>query len=103
MSEKDLSLEGRVVLVAGASRGIGEAAAKRMARNGAMVICSSRKIADCERVAEEIKAEGGKARAMVLQEVLRTTVRSLSLGSRRVISASDGPLQLHRSVLWAFC
>ena len=66
MSEKDLSLEGRVVLVAGASRGIGEAAAKRMARNGAMVICSSRKIADCERVAEEIKAEGGKARAMVL-------------------------------------
>ena len=39
MSEKDLSLEGRVVLVAGASRGIGEAAVddnvcKRLLRHG---------------------------------------------------------------------
>lgn len=66
MSEKDLSLEGRVALVAGASRGIGEATAKRLARNGATVICSSRKIADCQSVADAIVAEGGKARAMVL-------------------------------------
>lgn len=66
MSEKDLSLDGKVVLVAGASRGIGEATAKRLARNGATVVVSSRKIADCERVAEEIRAEGGKARAMTL-------------------------------------
>lgn len=66
MSEKDLSLDGKVVLVAGASRGIGEATAKRLARNGAMVVVSSRKIADCDRVAEEIRKEGGKARAMTL-------------------------------------
>ena len=66
MAEQDLSLEGKVALVAGASRGIGEATAKRLARNGATVICSSRKIADCDRVAKEIEAEGGKARAMVL-------------------------------------
>jgi NAD(P)-dependent dehydrogenase (short-subunit alcohol dehydrogenase family) len=66
MAEQDLSLEGKVALIAGASRGIGEAAAKRLARNGAMVICSSRKIADCERVANEIIEAGGKARAMVL-------------------------------------
>lgn len=66
MSEADLNLEGRVALVAGASRGIGEATAKRLARNGATVICSSRKIADCERVAEAIRDEGGQARAMVL-------------------------------------
>lgn len=66
MSEKDLSLEGKVALIAGASRGIGEATAKRLARNGAMVICSSRKIADCQRVADEINRDGGKARALVL-------------------------------------
>lgn len=66
MSEQDLSLDGKVALVAGASRGIGEATAKRLARNGATVICSSRKIADCDRVAQEIVAEGGKARAMTL-------------------------------------
>lgn len=66
MSEQDLSLDGKVALVAGASRGIGEATAKRLARNGAMVICSSRKIADCDRVANEIVEAGGKARAMTL-------------------------------------
>ena len=66
MTETDLSLDGRVALVAGASRGIGEATAKRLARAGATVICSSRKIGECERVAEEIRASGGKARAMVL-------------------------------------
>lgn len=66
MSEQDLSMDGKVVLVAGASRGIGEATARRLARNGAHVICSSRKIADCERVAEAIREDGGKARAMVL-------------------------------------
>ena len=66
MADKDLSLEGKVALVAGASRGIGEATAKRLARHGATVICSSRKIADCERVANEITDAGGKARAIVL-------------------------------------
>lgn len=66
MSEPDLKLDGKVALIAGASRGIGEAAAKRLARNGATVIAASRKIEDCERVAEAIRAEGGKARAMTL-------------------------------------
>lgn len=59
MARFDLS--GKVALVAGASRGIGEAIAKAMAQHGATVICSSRKQADCEKVAEAIRAEGGQA------------------------------------------
>ncbi len=54
-------LSGKVALVAGASRGIGEAVAHGMAEHGATVICSSRKQADCEKVAEAIRAKGGKA------------------------------------------
>lgn len=54
-------LTGKVALVAGASRGIGEAVAHGMAEHGATVICSSRKQADCEKVAEAIRANGGKA------------------------------------------
>lgn len=56
-------LTGRLALVTGASRGIGEAIARTLAANGAEVIISSRKQEGCEKVAEAINAEGGKARA----------------------------------------
>ncbi len=58
---KRFDLSGRVALVAGASRGIGEAVAHGLAQHGATVICSSRKQADCEKVAEAICADGGEA------------------------------------------
>jgi len=54
-------LTGRVALIAGASRGIGEAIAHGFAQHGATVICSSRKQADCEKVAEAIRGTGGNA------------------------------------------
>ena len=58
MARFDLS--GKVALVAGASRGIGAAIAHGLAEHGATVICTSRKRADCEKVAEAIRANGGK-------------------------------------------
>ncbi|AQZ95498.1 SDR family oxidoreductase [Halopseudomonas phragmitis] len=57
-------LDGKVALVTGASRGIGEAIAKLLAQQGAQVIISSRKIDDCQQVADAINAAGGKAVAM---------------------------------------
>ncbi len=57
-------LGGRVAVVTGASRGIGEAAARLLARHGAHVIVSSRKLAGCEAVAESIRAAGGSAEAL---------------------------------------
>ena len=56
-------LAGKVALVTGASRGIGEAIAKALAAHGALVIVSSRKVEDCEKVVAEIKSAGGKAEA----------------------------------------
>lgn len=56
-----LSLEGKVALVTGASRGIGKAIALTFADAGADVVIASRKKPDLDLVAEEIKALGRKA------------------------------------------
>jgi NAD(P)-dependent dehydrogenase (short-subunit alcohol dehydrogenase family) len=54
-------LSGRVAVVTGASRGIGEAIAHGLARHGARVVVSSRKSDGCAAVAAAIAAEGGQA------------------------------------------
>jgi NAD(P)-dependent dehydrogenase (short-subunit alcohol dehydrogenase family) len=57
-------MTGRVALVTGASRGIGEAIAQALAQHGAEVVVSSRKQEACDAVAAGIVAAGGKARAI---------------------------------------
>lgn len=63
MSTNLFDLADRIALVTGASRGIGEAIARLLAQQGAHVIVSSRKLEECERVAADIRAAGGRAEA----------------------------------------
>jgi len=58
------SLEGKVALVTGGSRGIGKATALAFARAGADVAVTSRKLPDLEKVATEIRGLGRKAMAV---------------------------------------
>jgi 3-oxoacyl-[acyl-carrier protein] reductase len=58
--------EGRRALVTGASRGIGEAVASRLAEEGAVVLAAARTAADLERVVSRIREAGGQASALAL-------------------------------------
>ena len=55
---------GKVVLVTGGSRGLGYRMVKAFAERGADVIVASRKLENCEAVAEECRALGRRALAI---------------------------------------
>lgn len=55
------SVKGKVAIVTGASRGIGEAIAKAFAENGMKVVCAARSVEQGQAVADEICAKGGDA------------------------------------------
>ncbi|AJC54719.1 SDR family oxidoreductase [Streptomyces sp. 769] len=60
-TEADGRLRGKVALVTGASSGIGEAAAKTLAAQGASVVLAARRQKELDRVAGEISDAGGTA------------------------------------------
>lgn len=57
-------LTGKVAIITGASSGIGEAAARAFARDGAAVVLVARRADRLERLAAEINARGGRALAV---------------------------------------
>lgn len=59
--KKAFDLTGKVAVITGASKGIGEAIARFYAAHGAKVVVSSRKQADLDLLAADIKAQGGEA------------------------------------------
>lgn len=64
MPESNLfNLNGKVALLTGASKGIGKAMAEGLAEHGCQVMISSRKLDQCQTVADEINAKYGEGKA----------------------------------------
>jgi len=77
MSTKLFDLTGRVALITGSSRGIGEATARLLAQQGAHVVVSSRKQEELDKVAASIVADGGLATAIAAHQGDTAALRNL--------------------------
>ncbi len=81
---KSQSLQGKVVLISGASSGFGADAARLFAREGARVVLSARRVERLEQLAEEIRSAGGQALVVPadvaqqadLERLVRTTLET---------------------------
>ncbi len=69
--------DGRVALVTGASRGIGEAIARRLASEGATLLAAARTPQALERVVADISGAGGRARALALDVSDSSSIESV--------------------------
>ncbi|MSU89439.1 SDR family NAD(P)-dependent oxidoreductase [Rhodobacteraceae bacterium 2CG4] len=76
-------LAGKAVIITGASRGIGAAAARAFAKAGAHVLLSARSAAAIETIAGEIRKAGGSAIAQAADVAVWADVRALVETARR--------------------
>jgi NADP-dependent 3-hydroxy acid dehydrogenase YdfG len=56
-----LNVENKVIVITGASSGIGAASAKLLAQNGAKVVLGARRTEKLEKIVEDIRSSGGNA------------------------------------------
>ncbi|HSS43767.1 MAG TPA: 3-oxoacyl-[acyl-carrier-protein] reductase [Thermoanaerobaculia bacterium] len=81
--------EGRVALVTGASRGIGEAVARRLAAEGASVVVAARRPEALAQVVGEIQRAGGKAAGQPLDLAQVSSIETAVKGALEAFGQLD--------------
>jgi NAD(P)-dependent dehydrogenase (short-subunit alcohol dehydrogenase family) len=89
MPAMPFSLDGKIAVITGSSRGIGRAIAETMAGLGAKVVVSSRKAEACEPVAEAIRKNGGEAAVIPCNISHKQEVEDLIAETENVFGAPD--------------
>jgi 3-oxoacyl-[acyl-carrier protein] reductase len=83
------SLSGRTVIVTGSSRGIGRGIALRFGAEGCQVLAVSRQRDDAEKVAAEITAAGGIAKAIAADVTRREDMQAMAQAARDAFGRID--------------
>ena len=73
----DDNIEGKVVVITGASSGLGEAAARLLAEKGAKLVLGARRKERIDALVQEIAASGGSAVAVATDVTVRADVEAL--------------------------
>ena len=71
------NIEGKVVVITGASSGLGAATARLLSSEGAAVVLAARRVDRIEALAEELTEKGGKALAAATDVANREQVKAL--------------------------
>jgi NAD(P)-dependent dehydrogenase (short-subunit alcohol dehydrogenase family) len=82
-------ITGKVALVTGASSGLGENFARRLAASGAIVVATARRTERLERLAGEIGAAGGKAFAVPMDVTKRGSIVAALERARELAGVPD--------------
>jgi NADP-dependent 3-hydroxy acid dehydrogenase YdfG len=83
------SIANKIILITGASSGIGEAAARELAAAGATVVLGARRTDRLEKLVDEIEQAGGKARAHALDVTSREDVQAFVDAARGAYGRID--------------
>lgn len=84
-----MSLQGKVAVVTGASRGIGRAIAIALANEGAAVAIGSRSLEELGQVASTIESHGGKAVAVPLDVTDKASIEAAAKETAASLGAAD--------------
>jgi NADP-dependent 3-hydroxy acid dehydrogenase YdfG len=99
---RHMGISGKTVLITGASSGIGEATAIRLAANGASVVLSARRADRLDALVARIEADGGRAAALASDVTSRSDMQALAalamerFGSIDVLINNAGVMPISR-------